>query len=41
MTEIDESARVVVADGYLFVDGRPIYHLESFSVQMLRERDEA
>jgi len=34
ITEIDDEARRVVAAGHLTVDGRTIYHLEDFSVEM-------
>jgi len=37
ITEVDDEARRVVAAGYLTVDGRTIYHMEDFSLQMVQE----
>jgi 3-hydroxymyristoyl/3-hydroxydecanoyl-(acyl carrier protein) dehydratase len=39
ITELDDEARRVVAAGYLTVDGRTIYHLEDFSLEMVREAE--
>ena len=39
ITEVDDDARRVVGAGYLTVDGRTIYHLEDFSLEMVRERE--
>ena len=36
ITEVDDETRRVVAAGYLTVDGRTIYHMEDFSLQMVR-----
>lgn len=33
---IDDSARSIKADGFLFVDGRVIYQMKDFSLQMVR-----
>lgn len=39
ITEVDDEARRVVGAGYLTVDGRTIYHLEDFSLEIVRERE--
>ena len=39
ITAIDDEARRVVATGYLTVDGRTIYHLEDFSLEIAPERE--
>ena len=36
ITEIDDDARRVVAAGYLTVDGRTIYHMEDFSIEIMQ-----
>jgi len=33
ITEVDDEAHRLVARGYLSVDGRPIYHLEDYSIE--------
>jgi len=37
ITEVDDEARRIVAAGYLTVDGRTIYHMEDFSLEMVQE----
>ena len=37
ITEVDNDARRVIASGYLAVDGRTIYHMGNFSVEIVRE----
>ena len=39
ITEVDDEARRVVGSGYLTVDGRTIYQLGDFSVEIVRERE--
>jgi 3-hydroxymyristoyl/3-hydroxydecanoyl-(acyl carrier protein) dehydratase len=39
ITDVDDDARRVVAAGYLSVDGRTIYHLEDFSLEMGRQSE--
>jgi 3-hydroxymyristoyl/3-hydroxydecanoyl-(acyl carrier protein) dehydratase len=39
ITEVDEQARRVTASGYLTVDGRTIYHLGDFSVEIVRDAE--
>jgi hypothetical protein len=36
---VDEQARRVTASGYLTVDGRTIYHLGDFSVEIVRDAE--
>ena len=39
ITEVDEQARRLVASGYLTVDGRTIYHMHDFSVEIVRDAE--
>ena len=38
ITEVDDAARRIVAEGYLTVDGRTIYYMENFSIEILQEQ---
>ena len=37
ITEVEDEARCVVGAGYLTVDGRTIYHLQDFSLEIVQE----
>jgi acyl transferase domain-containing protein/3-hydroxymyristoyl/3-hydroxydecanoyl-(acyl carrier protein) dehydratase len=39
ITEIDDEAKRIVAAGFLTVDGRTIYHMEDFSIQIMQEKE--
>ena len=39
ITDVDDEARRLVGTGYLTVDGRTVYHLEDFSLEMVRKRE--
>ncbi len=39
ITEVDDDARRVIASGYLAVDGRTIYRMGDFSVEIVREAE--
>ncbi len=39
ITEVDDDARRVIASGHLTVDGRTIYHMGDFSVEIVRESE--
>ena len=36
VTAVDDAARWIKADGYLFVDGRVIYQMKDFTLQQVR-----
>lgn len=42
VTDVDDAARLVTAAGFLVVDGRVIYEMKKFTLQVVKElRDES
>ena len=39
ISEVDDEARRVIASGYLTVDGRTIYHMADFSLEIERKSE--